>query len=159
MKMIVAFNYIRKTLHRRYLTGFWICRRFWIYQRSEYTGFLNIPGFWIYQGGEYARVLNMSGFCIYHGSKYARFTQDSKSVWITPGYAWLCLNVPKSVSWLLFYIYLLWCQLIPGACFCYKRKAKKIKIALETRLIVILYLKRGHRFKKIMTSGPFCRGK
>ena len=48
----------------------------------------------------------MSGFWIYHGSKYARVTQDFEDTWIIPGYAWLCLNVPKSV-WRAFVFYLL----------------------------------------------------
>ena len=39
-------------------------------------------------------VLNMSVFWIYHGSEYARFTQGFE-------YAWLCLNVNKSV-WMAF---------------------------------------------------------
>ena len=70
----------------------------------EYARLLNIPGFWMYQGSEYTRVLsmflilNMSGFRIYHGSEYAKVTQGFEYTWIIPGYAWLCLNVPKSVS-------------------------------------------------------------
>ena len=43
-------------------------------------------------------VLNMSEFWIYHGSEYARFTQGFE-------YAWLCLNVPKSV-WMAFVLHL-----------------------------------------------------
>ena len=65
------------------------------------------PGFWIHQDCKYARVLNMllvliiSGFCIYHGSKYFRVPNMPEYVWMIPGYAWLCLNVPKSL-WIPF---------------------------------------------------------
>ena len=51
-------------------------------------------------------VLDMSGFWIYHSSKYARVTQSFEYAWIIPGYAWLCLNVPKSV-WMSFVLHLL----------------------------------------------------
>ena len=73
---------------------------------------LNNPAFWfwIYQGSIYNRVLNMllvlimSGFWIYHGSKYAWVIQSSEYAWMIPGYAKLCLNVPKS-DWVAFLFY------------------------------------------------------
>ena len=61
---------------------------------------LNMPEFSIYRDSEYTRVLNMFlvlnmlGFWIFHSFKYARFTQGFE-------YAWLCLNVSKSV-WMAF---------------------------------------------------------
>ena len=107
-KIIIAVNYFRKTVHRRRLTGFWMCLRFWIYQYFGYTGVLNILGLWICQGYNMLLVLNMSGFWIYHSSKYARVTQGfeyPKYAWTILGYAWLCLNVPISV-WMAFVLYL-----------------------------------------------------
>ena len=69
----------------------------------EYASALNIPGLWICQGSEYASdseyvrvldtVLNMPGL---HG-----VLNMPEYAWIIPGYAWLCLNVPKSV-WMVF---------------------------------------------------------
>ena len=41
-------------LHHRCTTGFCICLRFWICQRSEYSGVLNEAGLWISLGSEYA---------------------------------------------------------------------------------------------------------
>ena len=76
MKIIMAVNYFRKTLHRRCLI------------RS-----------WIYEGSEYARVqsmslaLNMKGFWIYEWSEYVRVIQDSEYTWIVAAYAKLCLNM------------------------------------------------------------------
>ena len=43
----------------------------------------------------------MLRFWIYHSFQYVRVAQGSKYVWITPGYVWLCLNVPKFV-WMAF---------------------------------------------------------
>ena len=43
-------------------------------------------------------ISNMLGFWIYHGSKYDMVAQSFEYAWIIPGYTWLCLNVPKSVS-------------------------------------------------------------
>ena len=115
MKIIIAVNYLYKTLHRRCLTEFWISLGIWICQGSE---FLNIPGFWIYQSWEHTRVLNMllvlsmSGYWIYHGFKYTRFTQGSEYAWIwlsnswicyiMPEYAGICMNMHKSV-WMGFF--------------------------------------------------------
>ena len=43
---------------------------------------LNKSGLWIYKNSEYAS-----------GSQCARFIQGPKCAWITPEYAWLCLNI------------------------------------------------------------------
>ena len=111
-KIVTAVNYFCKTLHRR-------CLR----QGSEYApdfeyatvlniiGFwMNIPGLWIClwfsicQGsGDHSHSL--THWSIYHGSKYVRVTQRSDYAWIIPGYAWLCLNGPKSV-WMAFALHL-----------------------------------------------------
>ena len=67
---------------------------------------LNMPTFWIYGGSEhticqgsgYTTVLNMPGLHrVLKTLEYAR---------IIPGYAWSCLNVPKSV-WMAFLLHLL----------------------------------------------------
>ena len=104
-KIIVAFNYFRKTLHLKSLRGFWICR------------FFNMSGFWIFQDCQYARVLNfqgctgftyfskcdkvlnmredaiMEGFWVFQKSEYARFLHmqalhkvlgTSEHCWILP---------------------------------------------------------------------------
>ena len=71
--MIIAINYVRKTLYGR------------CWQGSEYTlssGYartLNIPGFWMYQVSEYTSGSEYGRFCVIH----TRF--------------WMCLNMPKSV--------------------------------------------------------------
>ena len=103
MKIIIAVNYSRKTLHRRCLIGFWICLGFWIHQRSEkyrgseYTRVANIPGlriyfwFWIYQDSESTAVLDMPGL--------HRVLNMPDYDWIIPEYAWLCLNLSE---WLCF---------------------------------------------------------
>ena len=166
MQIIIAVNYFRKTVHRRCLTGLWICLNFWKYQRSEYTGVLNMvlvlnmTGLWMYHGSmpELHRVPNMPEYnwlCSYHVT-YAFQNESTLSIclnvkellagnrreiwslsdcnwtrthnhllrkrtligwvfvyelsgggfesrcmpqytWIIPGYAWLCLNVPKYV--------------------------------------------------------------
>ena len=50
-------------------------------------------------------ILNMLKFWIHHGSKYARVTQGFEYAWIIPGYAWLGLNMSKSV-WMVFLLHL-----------------------------------------------------
>ena len=47
----------------------------------------------------------MLGFWIYHGSKYVSVTHGFEYAWVIPGYAWLCLNVPKPV-WMAFVLHL-----------------------------------------------------
>ena len=47
--------------------------------------------FWIYQGSGYTTVLNMP--------ELRKALNIPEYAWIIPGYAWLCLNVSKSV-WL-----------------------------------------------------------
>ena len=99
MKIIIAVNYFRKTIHGRCLRGYELASDF------QYANVLNIPGFCIYQSSEYARVLNIlpvlhiSGFWIYHGSMPGlhRVLNMPECAQIIPGYGWLCLNVPKSV--------------------------------------------------------------
>ena len=85
MKIIIAVNYFRKTLHHRCLKSFWICLGFWICQRSEYTGVLNMPVLWICQGSGCTTVLNISGL---HGSR-----NMPEYAWIILGYAWSCFFV------------------------------------------------------------------
>ena len=107
VKIIIAVNYFYKTLHRRCLTGFWICFEFWICQHSENTGVLNMPGLFVYRAIlNMLLILSMWGFWIYHSFKYVRVTQVCEYVWIISGYVWLCLNVPKSV-WMAFVLHLL----------------------------------------------------
>ena len=78
---------------------------------------LYMPTFWIYRGSEYTKVVNMtrvlnmlliliiSGLCIYHGSNNFKVLNMREYDWIIPGYAWLCLNVPKPV-WMDFVLHL-----------------------------------------------------
>lgn len=41
-KIIIAVNYVHKMFQRWYLTAFWVCLGFWIYQGSEYvSGFIS----------------------------------------------------------------------------------------------------------------------
>ena len=88
--MITTINYFCRTLHRRCLTGFWICPRFSVCRgskyasRSEYARVLNIPRFWI-----------CFWFSVCQDSEYVRFTWSSKCAWIIPEYAWLYLNLPE----------------------------------------------------------------
>ena len=58
-----------------------------------------MPGFWIC-----FRYLNTSGFWIYHGSMPGlhRVPNIPEYGWIIPGYAWLYLNLPRSV-WMAFF--------------------------------------------------------
>ena len=100
MKIIIAVKHFRKTLHRRYLTGFWISPGFSICQHSEYTGVPNIPGLWICQGSKYASwpwicqgVLDIPWFKICQG--YTGFWKCLNNSWIClilPEYASICLN-------------------------------------------------------------------
>ena len=62
-----------------------------------------MPGFWIC-----FRYLNTSGFWIYHGSMPGlhRVPNIPEYGWIIPGYAWLYLNLPRSV-WMAFVLHLL----------------------------------------------------
>ena len=64
----------------------------------EYARVFNIPGDWIYQGTEY-----LSGF------EYVRVLDIPRllicQVYTGFEYAWLCLNVPKSV-WMAFVLHL-----------------------------------------------------
>ena len=63
--------FIKKTLHHRCLTGFWIFLRFWIYQDSKYARVTQdswkmlLIDAWqdseYSSGSKYGRVLNMSG--------------------------------------------------------------------------------------------------
>ena len=88
-----------------------------VWQGSKYASnfengsVLNIRGFRTYHSSEYARVLNMllvlkmSEFWICHGSKYSRVMQGFEYAWIITGYAWLCLNLPKSI-WIAFVLHL-----------------------------------------------------
>ena len=84
-------------LHRRRLTGFWICHWFSVCQSFEYTNVLNIPGF-----SEYIKVLTMPlvlNTTVLHITEfliYVRLTQGSEYVWITLKYARICVNKPKS---------------------------------------------------------------
>ena len=83
--------------YSRCLNKHWILNmpEFWIYWG---------PG-WIYQGSEYVsdfecvRVLNIP--CLW----ICQVIQGFEYTWIIPGYAWLCLNVPKSV-WMAFDLHL-----------------------------------------------------
>ena len=78
----------------------------------EYPRVLNIPEFWIYQGSEYAlgskyaKVLNRQGFeyakvNVKQGCdmpEYAKIIPEY--VWFSLNmseYAWICVNMPKSV--------------------------------------------------------------
>ena len=79
-KIIIAVNYFSKTLHRRFLTEFWICLWFW----TEYARVLGM-----------CLVLNTPGSWIYDGSEHARIIQDFEYPWIIPEYAWSCLNMSK----------------------------------------------------------------
>ena len=105
MKIIIAVNYFSK----HFIADVWQGSEYAL--DFEYSSVLNIPGFWIHQGCKYARLLNMLliliilGFCIYHSSKYVRVLNMTECVWIIPGYAWLWLNVPKSV-WMVFVLHL-----------------------------------------------------
>ena len=88
MKIIIAVNYFRKTIHGRCLRGYELASDF------QYANVLNIPGFCIYQSSEYARVLNIlpvlhiSGFWIYHGSMPGlhRVLNMPEYAQIIPGY-------------------------------------------------------------------------
>ena len=81
-KIVIAVNYLRKTLQRRCLTEFWTylwfynVSEFWRYQSSEYTS-----------GSEYARVLNML--------MWNRVLNMLEYAWLIPEYVWLCLNMPE----------------------------------------------------------------
>ena len=95
---LILFSQLLTVFTKRFIVDAWHRRclnKPWV---------LNIPEFSIHRGYEYTRVLNMflvlnmSGFWIYHDSEYARFTQGFE-------YAWLCLNVPKSV-WMAFVLHL-----------------------------------------------------
>ena len=122
----IAVNYFRKTPHRRFLTGFWICIGFLICHRSEYTVVPNIPGFWICiwfwicQGSGYTKVLNMPGLHrVFNIPEYDR---------IIPGYDWLCLNVPKFV-WMTFVLHL-------PIVISYLKEPKTV--ALESQILIFL---------------------
>ena len=97
MKVIIAGNYFCKRHHHGCWTLFCICPGCWIYHRSEYTRVAHMLGllmcfwFWIYQGSGYTTVLNMPGL--------HRVLNIPEYACIIPGYAWLCLDVSKSV-WL-----------------------------------------------------------
>ena len=69
--VIIAVNYFCKTLHPRYLTGFWMCFWFWIYQSSEYAK--------VMQGCECVWI------CLNNSWIYL----------IVSEYAWTYLNVPE----------------------------------------------------------------
>ena len=67
-----------------------MCLGFWI------VGVLNIPGLWLCFWF-WTTVVNMAGlYKVLNMPEYA---------WIIPGYAWLCLNVPKSL-WMAFVLHL-----------------------------------------------------
>ena len=94
-KIIIAFNYFRKTLHFKSLKRFWICVVFKISQLFEYSRTVNMPGFWVsrvtrglpifvnmtgfsvclgmqlWKGSEILRILNMPGFSIC--KRYTKF--------------------------------------------------------------------------------------
>ena len=85
-KIIIAFNYFRKTLHFKSLKEFWICVVFKISQLFEYSRTVNMPGFWVSRVTrglpifcKYDRVLSMrrdaimKGFWNFEDSEYARF--------------------------------------------------------------------------------------
>ena len=75
---IMAVSNFCKMLHRRCLTGSWICLDFW---------------FWIYQGSGYARVTQ--------GSEYAWICLNNFRICLNmPIHVWMCLNLPE---WLLLY--------------------------------------------------------
>ena len=94
MNIITAVNYFHKTLHRRCLTGFWICVGFWICQPFEYTGVLNTPGLWICQSSEYAS-----------GSEYVRVQGSGYTKVLNMPGIHRVLNIPKSV-WMTFVLHL-----------------------------------------------------
>ena len=89
--------------HRGWLNKPWIFNMsgFWIYRGSEYTRILIV----ISDCGSMFLILNMLGFWIYHGSKYVKVTQVFEYAWIIPRYAWLYLNVSKSL-WMAFALHL-----------------------------------------------------
>ena len=85
---LILRNYFPFTVFtKRFIVDVWVSLGFRICQSFQYTGVLNM-----------FLNLNVSGFWTYHGSEYARFTQGFK-------YAWLCLNVLKSV-WMAFVLHL-----------------------------------------------------
>ena len=64
-----------------------------------------MPEFWIYRGSEYVSEFEYVTVLDIPSSKYARVAQGFEYAWIIPGYAWLCLNVYKSV-WMAFVLHL-----------------------------------------------------
>ena len=105
MKIVIADNYFRKTLHHRCLSGFWICIGFWIYKGfecasgSKYADVVNIPGFWKKKGSEYARIVQD---CEY-AWKVLKYGQICLNISEYPG---ICVNMPKS-TWMAFILYFL----------------------------------------------------
>ena len=105
-KLILRNYFLLIIFIKRFIVDVW---HHWCLNK---TWILNMPKFWIYRGSEYTRVLNLFlilnvlGFWIYHSSKYVGVTQGFEYVLIIPEYAWLCLNVSKSV-WMAFVLHLL----------------------------------------------------
>ena len=86
LNMLRLHKDVNKTFHHRYLTGFWICLEFCIYQC--YTGFCRKqPVILVWQVSDYSL-----------GSQYARGLNIQGS-WICQGYTWFCVNcILKIVS-------------------------------------------------------------
>ena len=101
-KLIMAFNYFRKTFHLKSLRGFLIPVWFYICQNSDYSRivnmlefwiskviqgsliFVNMTGFWVGVGAQSWRVFNILGFRRCQVSAYASVTQGIKYGWIMP---------------------------------------------------------------------------
>ena len=122
-KIIIDFINFHKTLHLRFLRGFWICvgvlskSGFWVFQDCQYARVLNFQG---YTGFTYFRkcdrVLNMrwdaitEGFWIFQESEYTRFLhmQALHKVLNMPEYCWimfiklLWLWLSSEYAWLKF---------------------------------------------------------